>query len=55
MDAAGVGALVEARRLCADRHAELRLRAVGPRVRRVLTITGMTHTFDLSDGDGGRC
>ena len=55
MDSTGLGALIQARRLCADRGAELSLQAIGPRVRRVLDITGMSTTFGLSDEDDARC
>lgn len=50
MDSIGIGIVVQAARLCAEHHAELSVRAVGPRVRRILTIAGMTRTFDTADG-----
>lgn len=55
MAAAGMNALVHAHRLCGERDASVRLRAVGPQVRRVLAITGMSARYGLCDADGGRC
>lgn len=48
IDSTGIGSLVQARNQCRDSGAELRLAEVGPRVFRVLQITGMTQTFGLT-------
>jgi anti-anti-sigma factor len=55
MDSTGVGALVRARNLCDSHGAELHLHGVGPRVHKVLELTGLTYYFGLPDVDGGRC
>jgi len=45
MDSAGLAALVRARNLCDKHRAELRLEGVGPRVHRVLELTGLGEWF----------
>jgi anti-sigma B factor antagonist len=56
LDSTGIGALVQVHHLCRDHDAELRLRAVQPRVYEVLHITGLTEHFGLSNHDDlGRC
>jgi anti-sigma B factor antagonist/stage II sporulation protein AA (anti-sigma F factor antagonist) len=52
LDSGGIGALINARRLCADHGADLRLEAVHPRTRRVLAIAGMIDLFGITEPAG---
>lgn len=51
MDSTGLGTLVQIRNVCAEHDTQLKLRAVGENVRRVLDMTNMTSVFVLHGGD----
>lgn len=46
LDSTGIGTLIRIRNAAIARGVELQLRGVGPRIRRVLSITGLENVFD---------
>lgn len=49
IDSSGVGSLITIRHRCSDSGVDFSLRALGPRVSRVLTITGMNSFFGVTE------
>jgi anti-sigma B factor antagonist len=54
MDSTGLGALIEIRDAAARRGQRVELRAVHPRVRKVIAITGLLGEFDITPSDNER-